>query len=680
MNDRFTCSSFLTRLVLALAVWLVGAQAHALDGTLIVANRTGGSISFFDLSAGIEIARVPIGPRIPHEVDVSPDGRLALTAEYGPNSDRGRHVVIIDIASASIKGRIDLGPNSRPHTALFLPDGWRAVATMQDSDQLALLDIVEQRVLKLFPTGGREGHVVRLSPDGTRAYVSSRGAEGTLSVIYLDEDRPPDVIVTGPGAEGLDVTPDGREIWVANRDDESMSIVSADTLEIIETLPARPHAGRIDIGANGLAAMPNGRNNVEPSPQMVRIWNVAERSIVTEMPIRDGQPGLGNFGVLVHADTAFVADPGEGTVQMFAMDGSGKREVLASGHEGPDGIAWSPVRVNVMPAAAEPRFEFDPTWPKPLPERWINGQVGGVCVDSHDHIMIVDRRNITEEEAETNVPTPTLIMFDQEGNVIDSWGDPAVVPDGVHGCRFDAQDNVWIAGNRDAIVQKYSHSGELLLQIGTKGLFDTNDGTQEGRLRNRARDRLHRPAGAVVDDTTGEVFVADGYGNKRVIVFDAEGNYLRQWGRLATAEEVAAGTPGTFAEVVHCIELSNDDLVYVCDRQGDRVQVFDKSGEHIRDIHIPAERPNERGTAWWVAFSHDEAQRYLYVMNGGQERVHVIDRASGETLSTFGRPGHYPGNFTHGHTIATDSSGNIYVAETNFGRRVQRFRRVAEQQ
>lgn len=666
------------RFLIALFASLMSVTAAAQQGTLLVANRVGGSISFFDLATSLEVARVPVGPRIPHEVEVSPDGRLAATAEYGPNNNRGRHVIIIDVASASIIGRIDLGPDSRPHSVLFLPDGRRAVATMQDSDKLALLDIEQLRVIRTYPTGGREGHMVRLSPDGSRAYVTSRGAEGTLSVIYLEEDREPDVIFTGAGAEGLDVTSDGSEIWVANRDNESVSIVNALTLEIDETLPMRPHAGRVDIGPNGLAAMPNGRNNVTPVPQMLQIWDVAERSVVAEYPIRDGNPGNGNFGVLVHGDHAYVADPGDGTIQVIALDGSGNRSTLATGHEGPDGIAWSPVSINAMPAVAEPRFEIDPYWPKPLPDRWINAQVGGVCVDSQDNIVIVDRRNITDEEAETNVPVPPFVMFDQAGNVIRSWGDPEVVPAGIHGCSFDAQDNIWVAGNRDAIVQKYSHEGELLLQIGTKGLFDTHDGAEGGRLRNRARDRLHRPAGAVVDDLTGEVFVADGYGNKRVVVFDAEGNYLRQWGRLATEEEVAERVPGTFAAVVHCIDIGNDDLVYVCDRQGDRVQVFDRSGQHVRDIHVTTDRPNERGTAWWLSFSPDEEQRYLYVMNGGLERIHVIDRASGETLSTFGRPGHYPGNFTHGHTIATDSAGNIYVAETNVGRRVQKFRPVAE--
>lgn len=334
----------------AVVCMLAWASAAAQDGTLIVANRDGGSISFYDLEAGVEIARVPIGPIIPHEVDVSPDGRQVLTTEYGGNNNPGQHVVLIDVASASVVARIDLGPESRPHTALFLPDGRRAVATMQDSDQLALLDLESASVVRTYPTGGREGHMVRLSPDGTRAYVTNRGGEGTLSVIYLDEDRPPDVIVTGPGAEGIDVTPDGSEIWVANRDDESISIIDAETLEITATLEARPHAGRIDIAPNGLAAMPNGRNGVPPVPQMLRIWDVEARTIAAEMPIRDGLPGNGNFGVLIQGDTAYVADPGHGTIQAFALDGSGTRELFTSDREGPDGIAWSPIRLDVMTA------------------------------------------------------------------------------------------------------------------------------------------------------------------------------------------------------------------------------------------------------------------------------------------------------------------------------------------
>ncbi len=334
-------------------------------------------------------------------------------------------------------------------------------------------------------------------------------------------------------------------------------------------------------------------------------------------------------------------------------------------------------------AQAEPRFEVDTTWPQPLPERWIFAQIGGICVDSHDHIAVVDRSNITDEEKQTNIPTPTFIMFDVEGNVVNSWGDMDIVPTDVHGCSFDAQDNLWVAGNEDSIVQGYSHDGELLLQIGTKGLFDTSDGSMEAEFTNQHRDRLNRPAGAVVDPDTGDIYIADGYGNKRVVVFDSEGNYLRQWGRQATAAEREAATPGTFVNVVHCIEISNEGLIYVCDRQGSRVQVFDKMGNHVRDIPIPrldgyVEDPVLRGTAWWVTFSPDEEQEYMYVMSGAEEKLHILDHASGKSLSTFGRPGHQPGDFTHGHTIATDSAGNLYVAETNYGRRVQRFNLVAE--
>ncbi len=134
---------------------------------------------------------------------------------------------------------------------------------------------------------------------------------------------------------------------------------------------------------------------------------------------------------------------------------------------------------------------------------------------------------------------------------------------------------------------------------------------------------------------------------------------------------------GVFAEVVHSVDISKQGLVYAGDRQGDRVQVFDKLGNFKRNLWIrtgtPA-LPDKRGTAWWTAFSPDSAQKYLYVMNGRNEQVHVLDHASGDILSSFGRPGHQLGDFTHGHSLAVDSRGNLYVAETNWGRRVHRFR------
>ena len=323
------------------------------------------------------------------------------------------------------------------------------------------------------------------------------------------------------------------------------------------------------------------------------------------------------------------------------------------------------------------QYELDASWPKPLPEKWITGQLGGVCTDAHDHIAVVNRRDITEEEQETGLQAPPILVFDMAGALVTSSGDPDAVPQSIHGCTFDDDNNIYVAGNGDGIVQKYSHDGELLLQIGTRGSFDSSDGTVGGAFLNASHDLLFRPSGVAIDAANGDIYVSDGYGNKRVAVFDREGKFLRQWGGQATEAETQAGAPGVFANVVHCIAISRAGLVYVCDRQGDRVQVFDKSGTFVRNIWIrngTPTLPDARGTAWWVAFSPDPNQRYLYVMNGRNETVHILNHESGEILETFGRPGHQPGSFTHGHTIAVDSANNIYVAETNWGRRVQRFR------
>lgn len=336
----------------AVFLWLSCSVAQALDGTLLVTNRSGGSISFFDLATLTEIARVPIGPTIPHEVAVSPDGRQAITAEYGAGENHGRHVVLIDIASARVTGRIDLGPNSRPHTALFMPDGRHAVATMQDSDQIAFIDLETMKVIRTYPTGGREGHMMRLSPDGSHAYVTSRGAEGTLSVVFLNEDRDPVVMQTGLGAEGLEVTPDGKEIWVADRQEESVSIIDSESLQVVERFRARPYAGRIAMASGGRAVMPNGGGGGEPVPQYLRLLDRATRGMVAEVPLRDGEPQYGNFGILVHDGWAFASDPYAGTIQMFNLDtllsDEPEREFISIDHDAPDGMAWSPIRVDVM--------------------------------------------------------------------------------------------------------------------------------------------------------------------------------------------------------------------------------------------------------------------------------------------------------------------------------------------
>jgi DNA-binding beta-propeller fold protein YncE len=326
-----------------------------------------------------------------------------------------------------------------------------------------------------------------------------------------------------------------------------------------------------------------------------------------------------------------------------------------------------------------PRFEIEAKWPKDLPGTWITGRLGGVCMDARgDNVYVVNRQDITREEQETSTPAPAIIKFSPAGDVIASWGTPKTVPGSIHGCFVDLAGNIWVAGNGDAMIQKYGPDAKLLLQIGQRGKFDSIDGTRRGRGNNAAKDQLHMPAAVVIDPVNGDIFVADGYGNRRVVVFDKDGKFLRQWGRQATDEETQKAVPGVFAQVVHCIAMSNAGLIYVCDRQGNRVQVFRKDGTFVRNIPVrhQGKLPDRRGSAWWVAFSPDKEQRFLYVMDGGTEQVHTLDHASGKLLSSFGRPGHQIGNFTHGHTIAVDSQGSIYVAETDWGRRIQKFRIV----
>ena len=323
-----------------------------------------------------------------------------------------------------------------------------------------------------------------------------------------------------------------------------------------------------------------------------------------------------------------------------------------------------------------PRFRIDPSWPKPLPDRWIIGRTGSVCVDAHDHLVVTNRRDITAEEAETSQQAPAILIFDLAGNLVDSWGTSDTVPGVIHGCFVDRDNNVWLTGNGDGIIQKWSHDGKLLLQIGKRGVVDSEDGTGKTKNLNTSHTQFFNPAGVVVDPGNGDVYVADGYGNRRVVVFDRHGTFLRQWGHQASKDESEAGAPAAFAQIVHCIAMSSDGLLYVCDRQGDRVQVFDKMGAFKRNIWIRTGTPtlpDPRGTVWWIAFSRDPDQKYMYVMNGRNEQVHVLDHASGKILSSFGRPGHWLGNFTHGHAIAVDSKGNLYVAETDTGRRMQKF-------
>jgi DNA-binding beta-propeller fold protein YncE len=343
-----------------------------------------------------------------------------------------------------------------------------------------------------------------------------------------------------------------------------------------------------------------------------------------------------------------------------------------------------PLHVKANPAQGldPPKFEVDRFWPKPLPKQWVTGDLSGTCIDAQDHVFIVNRSVLTTKEQQVAELAPPIIEFDTEGRVVNSWGDLDTLPKSLHSCTIDDQDNVWLAGGQDGIVQKYSHDGsKLLLQIGTRGQLDTSDGTVTGAPMNSSHTMLNRPASIAIDPTNGDVYVGDGYGNRRVVVFDREGHFLRQWGQQGTAAQVEAGIGGVFLEHVHCVAIDNAGLVYVCDRKGDRIEVFDKMGNFQKNIYIKkgTGKLTSIGSTWWIAFSRDRSQKYMYVADGGNEVIWTLDHATGQILSSFGRSGHQTGEFTYLHTISVDSKGNLIAGETIGGRRVQRFKRTGNE-
>ena len=326
--------------------------------------------------------------------------------------------------------------------------------------------------------------------------------------------------------------------------------------------------------------------------------------------------------------------------------------------------------------ARAPRFQVDPGWPKPLPNQWLMGQASGVAVDRQDHIWVIQRpRTLTEDERGATLspprslccaPAPPVLEFDADGNLLQAWGGQGQGYDwplNEHGIYVDAQDNVWIGGNdqKDHQVLKFTRDGKFLLQIGKA---DTTGGDNDTA-------HLGRPANVAVDPTANELFVADGYKNHRVIVFDARtGAYKRHWG----ANGRPPGDPSVkpFGNPVHCVRLARDGLLYVCDRSHNRIQVFKKDGAFVKEFVVaPATRGS--GSVWDVDVSHDAPQTWLYNADGENNHVWTLLRESGKVLAKFGRNGRQAGQFHWVHNLAVDSRGNIYTTEVDTGKRAQKF-------
>jgi len=346
-----------------------------------------------------------------------------------------------------------------------------------------------------------------------------------------------------------------------------------------------------------------------------------------------------------------------------------------------------------------PRYRVDPRWPKPLPHQRPIGQVGGLTVDRHDHIWINQRpRSLTDDEmgaipnppirdAPRSIccrPAPSVMEFDQDGNLLQAWGGPedpsrcvapaCQWPATEHGIFVDDDDRVWVAGNgaTDRMLLKFTRDGTFLMMIGDSfsGPADSSSTTSVGR-----------GADIFVDTARDEVFVADGYLNRRIVKFNATtGAFIRAWGAygnppvdLPEKEPQLPDPNGPyFNRPVHCTVLSNDGILYVCDRVNNRIQMFDRDGNFLRQLVFdPATRGN--GAIWDISLTRRDSQRLLFYADGENNFVRILERRSGEVLRTFGRNGRNAGQFHWVHQIGVDSRGNVYTGEVDTSKRLQKF-------
>jgi DNA-binding beta-propeller fold protein YncE len=346
-----------------------------------------------------------------------------------------------------------------------------------------------------------------------------------------------------------------------------------------------------------------------------------------------------------------------------------------------------------------PTFEVDPFWPKPLPNNWILGAVAGVAVDARDHVWITHRPSTLQPNETRSIwrAAPPVLEFDADGALVSSWGGPGSGyewPQLEHGIFVDYRDRVWLGsgGEKDAQILAFTRDGKFLMQIGHQG---------KGRGSNDL-ENLGAPANMVVDRDGNELYVADGYVNHRVIVFDADsGRYKRHWGAYGrkpddgfferTGEKLPLPFSGAVQQenkpsqydpnappapqfrIVHAVRISHDGLVYVCDRTNNRIQVFQKDGTFVRELVI-AKDTFGSGSVWDIGFSIDPRQTFLFVNDGTNQRVYIVEREPLRVVGEFGRAGHWAGQFYGAHNLAVNSKGDLFITETYEGKRVQKFR------
>jgi DNA-binding beta-propeller fold protein YncE len=338
-----------------------------------------------------------------------------------------------------------------------------------------------------------------------------------------------------------------------------------------------------------------------------------------------------------------------------------------------------------------PRFQVDASWPKPLPNNWAIGQVGGITADAQGHIWVFHRpRSLTDDEkgatltpprSKCCVPAPPVLEFDADGNLLRSWGGPGEGYQWVgneHGIEVDNKGFVWLTGNAatDGVVLKFTSDGKYVGQIGAIG---PSKGSNDTTI-------LSRPAETTMDEAARELYIADGYGNRRVIVFDADTlAFKRYWGAYGNkpnddkqaAYDPAAPVAQQFANPVHCVKVTNDGFVYVCDRINNRIQIFKKDGSFVKEWFYEKNTLGN-GAVWDLAVWPDPKQSWLLSADGENNEIRVLNRADGKVVGSFGRNGRNAGQFHWIHAMAVDAQGSVYTAEVDTGKRVQKFKLISD--
>src|SRR5579863_6719334 len=364
-------------------------------------------------------------------------------------------------------------------------------------------------------------------------------------------------------------------------------------------------------------------------------------------------------------------------------------------------------------AQGPPIYKVDPFWPKPLPNKWSMQQIVDIYIDKDDHIWVLNRQSDARPDelgAATNPPRaeccilgPEVLEFDSDGNVLKAWGGPGYVPGWpgrLQTLAVDRQGNVWISGQApgDSIL-KFSSDGKLLWDFGHRGAKVPGDQVKQ----NNQQTDIFPPGIAAFDfdEDAHEIYVTDGFLNKRVLVYDMDsGVFKRGWGGHGiplseidndpTPPYDAAGPPPNqkqFAPALHCVHFSVDNLVYICERGSDRVQVFTKQGKFVSSFFVHPSTPSRGaecggpgstmfgmcGTIYNLTFSHDADEKYLLIADGTNDKIWIHDRMSGNLVGSIGDNGRMAGQFHWIDAIAMDSKGNIYTGEVDTGKRVQKF-------